>query len=247
MSMVIRMKAPSGSTNCQLEVTPCVARICSIWLKSRSGRRLPAGAAGRARSNWMSIGSNDSRGEGTGKNFTATRSRSCASGWPAARRPATRAQAANARTLSRSRLPGVADGQRFPHVPVGLAPAHDAAAVVRVDPHVHRTVRGAPVPEVARLDPRHDPVELGLAHPEAIVLDGKGAVVLVEVEGQAVVHVDQAEGAYAGFRPGHAEEVGEQLGRGLPVAGRNDRVVELDAHRSGIRVSARAPCPGRCR
>ncbi len=91
-------------------------------------------------------------------------------------------------------LPGVADRQGFPHVPVRLVPVHDAAAVLRVDLHVYWTVWRTSVLDAADPDSCHDAVELGLAHTKAIVLYGEGAIGLVEVEGQALVHIDWTEG-----------------------------------------------------
>src|SRR6266540_3218607 len=88
-------------------------------------------------------------------------------------------------------LPGVADRQGFPHVPVRLVPVHDAAAVLRVDLHVYWTVWRTSVLDAADPDSCHDAVELGLAHTKAIVLYGEGAIGLVEVEGQSFNNLSQ--------------------------------------------------------
>src|SRR5207342_1847359 len=98
------------------------------------------------------------------------------------RRSRPRAHAALPRALARRALrrSGIAHGQRLPDVPVGLVPVHEASAAVAADPHVGRAVRPAPVRDAARLDPREDAIEVGLAHAKAVVLDGDGAVGLIE-------------------------------------------------------------------
>src|SRR5512134_2054509 len=117
------------------------------------------------------------------------------------------------------RLPGVADRQSLPYVAVGLVPVHDAAAVLRVDLHVYGTVWGTSVLDAAGPDSRHDAVELGLAHSKAIVLHGKGAIGLVEVESQAIVHVDRAEGTDSRLGPRDAEKEAQQFGRSSSIPG----------------------------
>src|SRR5262249_10823117 len=128
------------------------------------------------------------------------------------------------------RLPGVAYRQGLPHVTVGLAPVNDAAAVLRVRLHVHRTVRSAAIGDGAVPEPGHDGVEFALADPKAIMQNRKGALCLVEIESEVFVHVHGTEGTYAGLGPRNAEDRGDQLSCRLPVARWNDRVVEPDAH-----------------
>lgn len=113
---------------------------------------------------------------------------------------------------------------------VRFVPVHDAAAMLRVDLPIYRAVWGTSVLDAAGLHSGQDAFELGLAHSKTIVLYGKGALGLVEVEGQAFVHVDRAKGTHAGLCPRDAEESGEQFRRRSPVARWNDRVVELNAH-----------------
>ena len=64
-----------------------------------------------------------------------------------------------------------------------------------------------------------------LTHSKAIVLYGKEALGLVEVEGQSFVHIDRAEGTHSGLCPRDAKEGGEQFCRSFPVVGWNYRVV----------------------
>lgn len=128
------------------------------------------------------------------------------------------------------RLSGIADRQRLPHVPVRFTPVNDAATVLRIDPRVYWTVRCASVVDALGSDSCEDAIELVLADPKAVVLNGEGTLGLIEVEGQALVHVDRTEGAHAELRPGHTEEVGEQFGRRSSISARNYCVVEFNAH-----------------
>src|SRR5262245_53542026 len=147
---------------------------------------------------------------------------------------------ASATRLSASGLAVIADGEDLPHVPRRLVPVHEAAALVRIDLHVHRTVGHAPVGDAARLDATQDGIELGIADAEAIVQRGEGPFRLIEVQRQAIAHVHGAERTYALFRPGNIEQTGQQLrGRALVVGG-NDRVVEVNGH-AGLRLKAPAP------
>ena len=124
----------------------------------------------------------------------------------------------------------VAGGQQFPDVAVGLVPVDDAAAVLGVDLHVHRTVRHAAVGDARGADAGEDRVEFVLGDAEAVVHDGKVAFGLVEVEGEAVIDIHRAERAHPGFGPGHAEQVGELFRRGESITGGHQQVVELDRH-----------------
>jgi hypothetical protein len=128
------------------------------------------------------------------------------------------------------RLPGVADRQSLPYMPIGFAPVHDSAAVPSVNLHVYRTVWGASVLDAAGLDSCNDVVKPGLAHTKAIMLYGKVTIGLIEVEGQAFVHIHRAEGTNAGFCPRNAEDGGQQPRCRLSVPGWNYRVVKLNAH-----------------
>ena len=107
-------------------------------------------------------------------------------------------------------------------------PIHNAAAVRRVDLHVGRPMHGAAVREVRGPDSSENGVEFRFTDPEAIVLDRVRGISLVEVNGQAFIHVDRGERPDARFRPGNAEERGEQLGRGYPVADRDQQVIKVD-------------------
>src|SRR5690349_5129559 len=130
---------------------------------------------------------------------------------------------------------------------VGLVPVHHAASVVRVDSHVLGTAHRAAVLDPGRLDAPENRIELLLVDTEAEVLDGKRAVVIDEVEGQAVVDVHGRERPGSGFGPAHAKKVGEKLGRGPLVSGGNDGVIELDRHFAdllSVRARASAPRPG---
>src|SRR5262249_4593789 len=136
-----------------------------------------------------------------------------------------------------SRTPRVAHRQGLPDVPVGLVPVDEATAVLTVDLPVDRPVRSAPVLDVPSLDPFQDSVELSLADPKAIVLQGNGTIHLIEVERQAVVHEHRTEGADARFRPRHAKERGEQFRGGSPVPRWDHRMVQFNAHQRPPSVS----------
>src|SRR5215467_3295656 len=136
-----------------------------------------------------------------------------------------------------SRTPRVAHRQGLPDVSVGLVPVDEATAILSVDLPVDRSVRRASVLDVPSLDPFQDSVELSLADPEAIVLQGNGTVRLIEVERQAVVHEYRTEGADTRFRPRHAKESREQFRGGSPVLRWDDRVVQFDAHQQLPSVS----------
>jgi hypothetical protein len=71
-------------------------------------------------------------------------------------------------------------------------------------------------------------VERLVVDAEAVVQHGEVPVGLVEVEGEAGVHVHRAERPDAGLRRLHAEDLGKQLRRREAVAGRDDEVVEVN-------------------
>ena len=91
-------------------------------------------------------------------------------------------------------------------------------------------------------------VELGVVHAEADVMTLE-PIPVREVEGERLVHEHRGEGPLR-LLPGDAEKAGERFGRGDPVVGRNDGVVELDGHRapppgalSRVEASIEGQCP----
>ena len=69
-------------------------------------------------------------------------------------------------------------------------------------------------------------VEAVLVDPEGVVQRLDGAPGVREVDRDAVVERDDGEGAHGAGR-GQAEDVGEEAGRLLLVAGGHDRVIQL--------------------
>src|SRR5438094_5719845 len=122
----------------------------------------------------------------------------------------------------------VADGQDLPQMTVRVLPVDVLAAQARVDRHVIRAARLAPVRNAGALEPGEDRVELRVADPEAYVqpLDLLAAG---EVERRAVVEVDGREVAVRGL-PRHTQQVGQALGRRDRITRRHDQVIELDRH-----------------
>ena len=76
---------------------------------------------------------------------------------------------------------------------------------------------------------------------EAEMLDGERAVVVDEVERQAVVDVHGRERSDAALRPPDAEDIGESPRRGTLVSRGHDHVIELDRHRSQCFLTFPAP------
>ncbi|UUZ57049.1 hypothetical protein LP419_20485 [Massilia sp. H-1] len=99
-----------------------------------------------------------------------------------------------------------------------------------VDGVVDRAVHAAAKRDPGGADAGQDGVEGILADPETVVGQRDRALAGVEVEGQPRVHEDRREGADPRLGPGHAQQTGQQPGRGDPVPGRNQNMVELDCH-----------------
>src|SRR5690606_20743120 len=125
-----------------------------------------------------------------------------------------------------------------------VVPVHASSAVVAVDLE-RALVRGIrPIREPARTDALEDRVELRLADQECVVLDRYGFVGILEVERHAVVDGYDPKGAEASGLVA-AQDLGEEFRRGLCVAGRDDRVIELDGHQASPAGPARFEWSGR--
>jgi hypothetical protein len=98
-----------------------------------------------------------------------------------------------------------------------------------IDLHVGAREGGAAVGDALRLDAVEDRVELSLADPEGIVVVLEIAA-LVEIEGQLLVDLDRREMGMRAlvFEP---EDPRKEPGRGVLIAGRDNRVIEDDSHR----------------
>ena len=104
---------------------------------------------------------------------------------------------------------------------------------------LRRAVWCAPERDAFGVDPCDDAYELNLADAKAIMLHRKRTVGLVEVEGQAIDHMDGTKGTRGCLWPRYAELRGEQFSGRPSVAGGNRCVVECNTHRS--RPCRRAP------
>lgn len=113
---------------------------------------------------------------------------------------------------------------------VRLAPVHDSPRERGVDLHVHRTVRCAAIWNAHGPQATDQSVEFALTHAKAVVQDRKASIALIEIEREAIVHVDGAERTNAGFRPWDREDSCQQLCRRSLVRGWNDGVVKLNGH-----------------
>jgi len=89
--------------------------------------------------------------------------------------------------------------------------------------------RAGPVVEPTGKDAPEDLVEVVFADQERVVLLRDFAVHLMEIERDAVVHLDDEERLEDGCR-GPAKDLCEKGGRPLLVTAPNDRVVQLHCH-----------------
>src|SRR5438309_1381201 len=106
-----------------------------------------------------------------------------------------------------------ADGQHLPLMTIWLVPVDNAAAVVRADFEVDRSMNVAAVRYSRRLDPLKDSVEVILDDSKTIVNHRNGVCPFIEVESQSIVHIYGSERPYTRFRPRNAKQFGQQLRR----------------------------------
>src|SRR5688500_11899259 len=109
---------------------------------------------------------------------------------------------------------------------VGIVEVDATAAVVPVDRALLVLERVRPVVEAALADAPEDLVELLLADEERVVLQANRAPHRVKVERDAVVDLDDEEGAERARR-WPPEDLAEERGGALLVDAPDDRVVEL--------------------
>lgn len=116
-------------------------------------------------------------------------------------------------------------------MPVGLVPVDKAPALPGIDRMIDRAMDFASVGNAGRLNALKDAVEFLFADPEAIVDARERLFPLIEIERQAVVQVDRAEGPDAGFRPRHAQQLRHLFRRRELVARGHHQVIQFDRHR----------------
>jgi hypothetical protein len=119
----------------------------------------------------------------------------------------------------------ITDREHFPHMTLWLAPVHNISTIGMIDLEVVWTMREAPERYACGLDALEYSVEFMWRDPEAVVLDGEGTFRLIEIEGQAVIHIDGGKWANARFRPGHAKELGQKFGRRDAISSRYEKVI----------------------
>ena len=128
-------------------------------------------------------------------------------------------QGAYGQHISRvTRRPRIAHREHLPLMPVGLVPIDHAASVLRVDLHVLGATNCAAVLDSSGLDAPKNRIEFLLIDSKAEVLDGKGSVVIDEIESQSVINVYRRERSGARFRPAHIQQVRETLGRNALIS-----------------------------
>src|SRR5579885_3071569 len=152
------------------------------------------------------------------------------------------------RVLGRGAGAPVGAGQDLEEMSVGVFEIGAAAVVPVVDLIAPPLVGIGPIGQAALLDAGEDLVELGLAHQERIMLRLDLPAGIDEIQGQFVADRDQGKGTEEDRRR-EAEDLAQEQGRGLPVAGRHDRMIELGCHWLKTREGAagfraiRAPGP----
>src|SRR5262245_52448195 len=116
-------------------------------------------------------------------------------------------------------------------VPRGILEVEAAPAPPPVDPAVGGLVGLAAVGEPPGLHAGEDRLVLRVLHVERVVVGGD-LLALVEVVGevQRQVLVDPHLGEVAAGLDREAEDLGEELGRGVLVAGGHDRMVQSNRH-----------------
>src|SRR5262249_37192464 len=114
------------------------------------------------------------------------------------------------RTVGRVRA-GITERERFPHMPIWLAPVDDASTVLGVDLHVDWAMRCAPVLDAHGLQTRNQCPEFGVTHAEAVMLKGNSIFDLIHVERQPLVDVHRAEGTDTALCPRHSKNACEQF------------------------------------
>jgi hypothetical protein len=102
--------------------------------------------------------------------------------------------------------------------------------MVRVDPHVGFAAGRASPADAGGVQLLHDVVELHVVDTETVVQHRKRAVVLVEVQRQAVADVHLRKGRNARLGPGHIQQCRKQLCRRFTIPCRNDQVIECYCH-----------------
>ena len=112
---------------------------------------------------------------------------------------------------------------------IRVAPVNATPAIAVID-LAELVVAGiGPVGESALTDSAEHRIELFLAHKKGVMLADDVAVFPHEVQRHAVVEFDAVERAEPDRRTA-AEEFGKRRCGSLRIAGRNDRVIELDGH-----------------
>src|SRR5437867_3019598 len=120
-------------------------------------------------------------------------------------------------------------GEDLQPVAIRIIPIDAAAAVAVVDLTRPALAGIGPVGQPALADAAEDLIELVLAHEEGVVHHREVALVAYEVERDAVVELDAVERAESdGCRT--VEDLGQEGRGGLRIAGRNNRVIQLNGH-----------------
>ena len=115
-------------------------------------------------------------------------------------------------------------------MPVGLVPVGDAASALGIDLHVLGAAHRTAVADSGRLDAFEDRIKFVLIDPEAEVLNGKGSVVINEIESQSVIDVYGRERSGTRVRPVHTKQLREALGRNALISCGDDDVIQFYSH-----------------
>ena len=128
-------------------------------------------------------------------------------------------------------LPGIADRENLPGMAVRLAPINGPAAMVGIDPHVHRTQRSAAIVDSGCFETRENCVEVSRAYPEGEMPFRERLGGLSKIEGQFIADIHGREWAdVACFRPRHAKQLSDETCRRDLVGSWDDDVIKLDRH-----------------
>src|SRR5690349_2509587 len=133
----------------------------------------------------------------------------------------------------------VGAGDDLEQVAVGVLEVQAAAPVPVVDLAAPAPAGIRPVGQVPFADPAERGVKLLLADQEGVMLRGDLPAGLAEVQRDAVIGLHDEEVPEPGGGR-QAEDPGQERGRPLLVAARDDGVVQLHAH-TGILADAAAP------
>jgi hypothetical protein len=87
--------------------------------------------------------------------------------------------------------------QHFPHMTIRFIPVNDAAAMLRINPEIDRSMHVTAIRNTRRFDAMKNGVEIVLAHAKTKMNRWNRISSLIEVERQSIIHKRRREWAHA--------------------------------------------------